>query len=52
MRPKQGGLIFHFNSAPLNLTDEEQYAERQNRTRLRPLREQEWRGRGEGRQFG
>jgi hypothetical protein len=51
MRPKQGDLILHFDNASLNLTEERQYAGRQKPTRLRPLREQEWRGRGEGREF-
>jgi D-erythronate 2-dehydrogenase len=44
MRPKQGVVIFRFDDALLNLTLWREYAGPKNRFRLRPSREQEWRG--------
>jgi hypothetical protein len=44
MRPKQGVVIFRFDDALLNLTNGREYAGPKNRFRLRPSREQEWRG--------
>jgi hypothetical protein len=50
MGQKQGVAIFVADDALLHLTRRQEYAERQNRTRLRPSREQEWRC-GKGRKF-
>jgi hypothetical protein len=50
MGQKQGVAIFIADDALLHLTRRQEYAERQNRTRLRPSREQEWRC-GKGRKF-